>query len=273
MKVDSNINYLSGEELKKELYRLLLEFDAFCRKNDLKYSLYSGTLLGAVRHGGFIPWDDDVDVCMPRPDYERMLSLAHTLPERFELLSTENSPLILPFAKFCDKEYRAQEDIFEGILEEHLWLDIFPFDGIEADEEQGRNHFLFLQKLLRKRMRCSFDPDYTSHSKPEALLKRVYKALTLASEPLSKQDQKIRESQMRISFDEAQFISNYSYPNNKPWRIEKDKFVNYTEMKFEQSVFPVMGNWDEYLKSVYGDYMTLPPEDKRRVHLVKVWKV
>ena len=85
------LKYLTLAELQGELLKLLLRFDAFCKERGLRYSLDSGTLLGAVRHKGFIPWDDDVDVDMPRPDYERLMAFEKELPEGLHLVNANNS--------------------------------------------------------------------------------------------------------------------------------------------------------------------------------------
>ena len=120
--------YLSHEELQQEELRLLLAFDSLCKQQGLRYSLQAGTLLGAVRHRGFIPWDDDVDVSMPRPDYERLLTLGDLVPAPLGLVTPYNSEFPLPFAKVVATNVRAQEEVAEGVLEEYLWIDVFPIE-------------------------------------------------------------------------------------------------------------------------------------------------
>lgn len=99
----SNITPLSIEELHQKELELLEAFDAFCSEHGLRYSLTAGTLLGAIRHKGFIPWDDDIDVCMPRPDYDRLATLAGELPAGLRLVGPENARLFTPGASSAPK--------------------------------------------------------------------------------------------------------------------------------------------------------------------------
>ena len=130
------LKYLTLAELQGELLKLLLRFDAFCKERGLRYSLDSGTLLGAVRHKGFIPWNDDVDVDMPRPDYERLMAFEKELPEGLHLVNANNSIFPYGFCKLCTDEIRAQEPSYDGVMVETLWIDIFPIDGVPSDRRE-----------------------------------------------------------------------------------------------------------------------------------------
>ena len=121
----ADMNYLTTQEIRNELIEVLTSFDEFCRIHELRYSLYAGTLLGAVRHGGFIPWDDDLDVCMPRPDYMELLSLAASIPNGYGLVLPESDGYSCPFCKYVNLGIAAQEPISAGVYEGRLWMDIF----------------------------------------------------------------------------------------------------------------------------------------------------
>ena len=137
--------YLSLEETQDRLFELLVYFDELCRANDLRYWLGYGTLLGAVRHQDFIPWDDDVDVLMPREDYEKLLSLEEcALDEDHCLVSYRNSPFPFSFTKLCDNRVRVLTEAYEGLAEESLWLDIFTLDSAPDDDRK-------LERLWRKK--------------------------------------------------------------------------------------------------------------------------
>ena len=109
------MNYLTLEQIQHEELNLLIALTTFLEENGLKYSLHSGTLLGAVRHGGFIPWDDDVDISMPRPDYERFLSRCAELPNNLFVINSDNSEFPYRFTKVCTRDVRAQQDVYEKL--------------------------------------------------------------------------------------------------------------------------------------------------------------
>lgn len=137
--------YLSLEETQDRLFELLVYFDDVCKTNGLRYWLGYGTLLGAVRHQDFIPWDDDVDVLMPREDYERLLSLGErALDGDHCLVSYRNSPFPFSFTKLCDNRVRVLTEAYEDLAEESLWLDIFTLDSAPDDDRK-------LERLWRKK--------------------------------------------------------------------------------------------------------------------------
>ena len=171
---------LSHEELQSELFRLLCAFDDFAREHELSYTLGAGTLLGAVRHQGFIPWDDDVDVAMPRPDFERMCRAKGEAPEGFAVLGPLEKEMPYPFAKFCDLSIRCQEKQAVGAYEGYLWIDVFPLDGIPADEDQAKRQF---EQAYKLKMRASRKFLPASRSWLKRALKIPYRALARAVSP------------------------------------------------------------------------------------------
>ena len=136
-------------EIQKKLLDMLVWFDGFCRANNLRYYALGGTLLGACRHQGFIPWDDDVDVGMPRPDYERLAELMGSEIHDGYVLETENSPdpkFCYFFSKLYDTSTTLQEDVATG-LKRGLFLDVFPLDGLGNGE---RPDFGYYGKIKRR---------------------------------------------------------------------------------------------------------------------------
>lgn len=121
--------YLSRDQVQDRLLQILLYFDGYCKEHGLRYWLAAGTLLGAVRHKGFIPWDDDVDVMMPRSDFEKLMISFNDPGDRFFLTDWNNSPISNPFPKLCDRQVFLESWGYEGVCDENLWVDIFPVDG------------------------------------------------------------------------------------------------------------------------------------------------
>ncbi|MDE7158348.1 MAG: LicD family protein, partial [Clostridiales bacterium] len=132
---------LNLNEVHEALFGLLCEFDRVCREHNLKYSLSYGTLLGAVRHKGFIPWDDDIDVNMPRPDYEKFVELANSgvLGEHFCISKDRGKGTYYCFTKLMDKRFPLRSP--NHIEVPYLFLDVFPVDGVPEDETERNKLF------------------------------------------------------------------------------------------------------------------------------------
>lgn len=272
MDYSENGQYLSHEELQQEELRLLLAFDSLCKQHSLRYSLQAGTLLGAVRHRGFIPWDDDVDVSMPRPDYERLLSLGDAMPAPLNLVTPHNSDFPLPFAKVVTTDVRAQEEVAEGVLEEHLWIDVFPIDG--AFDSDGKN--VKVQARLNRRMRLStweaygaFPRDSLAKKLVKTIAHPFCKALHAKHRMLSYADTVMRNP----GYERAERVSSFMGGAKIGWSLPRRGYETMITVNLAGHEFPAMGCWEEYLTKVYGDYMRVPSEDNRPTHHLKAWRV
>lgn len=127
------------EELRKILLELMDEIHAFCEKHGLKYYLSGGTLIGAIRHKGFIPWDDDIDIHMPRPDYEKFLELFPKESENVLLENRLNDKYRYTYAKVCKKNTLVVEHAMDGGVDEGVFIDVFPLDALGNTEEEAKN--------------------------------------------------------------------------------------------------------------------------------------
>ena len=130
--------YLSRDQIQERLLQILLYFDSYCKEHGLRYWIAAGTLLGAVRHKGFIPWDDDVDVMMPRDDFECLMTSFSDPEGRFFLTDWNNSPMSNPFPKLCDRQVFLDSWGYEGVCDENLWVDNFPVDGAPDSFQEYR---------------------------------------------------------------------------------------------------------------------------------------
>ena len=263
--------YLTLAEVHEELLSLLLRFDAFCREQGLRYSLDSGTLLGAVRHKGFIPWDDDLDINMPRPDYDRLRQLEGKLPDGMCLQTASNSAFMCGFSRICTQSVRAQEAIYEGVMDEMLWIDIFPTDGVPND--------LSVARKAKRRVRTASILNVWAmgnHSKEGGLYglaRTVGGALLKLGDTRGHLLRTIDGAASLFSYDESERVGCIVGGEVELWTIPKEGYENFVEMEFEGHLLPCMGCWDEFLTALYGDYMQLPPEDKRATHCIKAWRV
>ena len=252
---------------------MLERFDRVCRKHGLRYSLIYGTMLGAVRHQGFIPWDNDADVAMPRPDYE----LATNHPEWFEglvLRSREyddGSGYFLPFAKLYNPKWRAQEAVFLDTYEEHLWLDIFPFDAVPDDDLAARR-ILKTQRKLQKRAKWSVENvDAVTHGTVKLLIKKTILPIHRFLFPFRDTYAEMDANARTYDFGSTERVGNLTWGELEANWIKLDAFDHLREIQFESLSLLVVPCWDEFLKTKYGIYMQLPSVDERFEHNYRVW--
>ncbi|MBQ4569261.1 MAG: LicD family protein [Ruminococcus sp.] len=263
---------LSPKELR-ELQLCELEgltfFDSFCRKHGLTYYLCGGCLIGAVRHKGFIPWDDDTDVLMPRPDYEKFLELyrKENPSQRFVLLddSDANSFSGNIFAVLTDtdhtmvKDYQEDMDIPHGIP-----LDIFPIDGL-AEKKLAR-YMQYFWVMVYSLFRAQMVPK--NQGGLLAFGSRVLLGIFRNRKTRYKIWRFAEKRMTRYNFEESENVAEFCagfYFMKKVYPRELI-YSGTTEVEFEGRSFLAMKGYDEYLKIPFGNYMELPPEEQRIPH-------
>lgn len=261
------MKYLSHEEIQSELFSALCVFDQFARENHLTYSLDGGTLLGAVRHGGFIPWDNDIDVAMPRPEYDKLLSLVNAVPEGYKIMAYEVDGTPFPFAKFSNTNICMKEAYVGDAHEEYLWIDIFPIDGLSDDDGVNLADYERMRKL---RFRESFQA-YASQSKVLDVIKMPIRFVMNRLRPIDKLFAEMDDIAQRTPFGTSEWCRDIVWADNPMARMRTADFDNMAVLKFCGREFPVVSHWDEYLASQYGDYMQLPTQEQRKVHNVAAW--
>ena len=254
---------LNQQEIKQIQLELLDVVDAFCKAQDLRYSLAYGTLLGAVRHNGYIPWDDDIDLLMPRPDYDRFIETFRY--ENNEVLDLSKSNVCVEtFAKVC----RKGTMMVDLKLGRKLWgvnVDIFPIDG--APKEGLEEHYT---KMCSKRewifRLCPF---YKVVGKDKALwfIKYCIKRLRFPHiGNCAGIKASINDDLRAQSFQDSPLAGAYFGDDEIREFMPREWFETYTELEFEGKRFPVIDHYDDYLRRLFGDYMQLPPEEKRITH-------
>lgn len=260
---------LSLRELQFAELEILKYFDNFCRENELKYSLAGGTLLGAVRHKGFIPWDDDIDVCMPRPDYEKFVSsFKH---ESLFITHDRESNAKYPFTKILDKKVMLNHEGFSEV--ENLWIDVFPVDGLPENDKRLAKIYkksTFYRKVIGFNQVENFDKYHGRHNKIVAKLIGIFAKIYGYKRAIRNS---IKLAQ-KYDYEKSDFVGAVTWGcYGVGERMVKSEYEKFIEMEFEGYNFFVMGCWDSYLHGIYGDYMQLPPEDKRVTHGIQAFKV
>ena len=245
------------EDLKRIQLDILIDIDEFCRRNEIRYSLAYGTLLGAVRHGGYIPWDDDIDICMPRPDYERFVSSYNN--HLYKCYSHNYVyEYLLPFAKVADErtimdEKMYQKDVFG------VYVDVFPVDGYQSKWQiivsRWLTRFLNTKKAILDGKR----------SFVKNAIMRIGKIVLL---PFSINDiLKWQEFvSTNIDFNTSLECEIFCSSTVEREIVPSSFFKEYCMVSFEGHSFKAVREYNRYLNALYGDYMQLPPVEKRVAH-------
>ena len=260
------------DELKKIELNLLVHFAAYCGAHNLRYYLYAGTLLGAVRHKGFIPWDDDIDVCMPRPDYERFYQLVKKepiSPEIGAITYRDVDTCLCPFIKLQDLRTEGHEEDLREEFQTSVWIDIFPMDGVPADDPTLSGSIRHLNRLVRL-ISLSSRP-FVPCKDPLRLLKRYYIFKRYSKVNLNDVNAEIESIAMRNNYDDCELVGSLVFTDIPQSISPRAGYDNPVMLEFEGHQFPAPSNYDECLTSFYGDYMTPPPEKDRIPHAFRAW--
>ena len=247
---------IGPEESKKLMLDILINVASFCDYHDIKYSLGYGTLIGAIRHKGFIPWDDDIDIIMMRDDYDRFVSTYKD--ERYKIISGEeqinhthirisDSKTVLKYTKPTpqSKFYKAG-----------IWIDIFPIDKVLDLQEGYERHKHLLKKIINIRHVGDMEGVTVKGRVAVSVMKRFSKLL----------EKIIYRIMVRYNKKDTQTVANLAlyYSRVPPFPIQY--MSDYIDVEFEGHSFKAISQYDSWLKGIYGDYMQLPPEDERVAH-------
>lgn len=255
---------LSLQEIQQYSLNVLLHVHDFCVAHDIPYTLAYGTLIGAVRHKGFIPWDDDIDIIMTRENFERFVR-EYESSENLMLVAPDDKKSYLAFARVCDlKDTEVACRTPWSAYSTGVWVDIFPMDAIDNREDR---HKLRYEKIHQDWTRLAVPRGAKSHFSRQWGLKGnlkilVKKLMSLNGCGLRKKVEafiaEIQDSSYVNSSHCAQLACCDEYGF-----YEKKDFEEYTTLEFEGHQLMVIKEYDKVLRQLYGDYMQLPPEESR----------
>lgn len=255
------------KDIQRVSLGIMKDIHSFCVANNIRYSLYGGTLLGAIRHKGFIPWDDDIDVGMPRPDYERFISTYHS-QLGYKVLAREQkdgADVFIAYARVCDfKETEIVQKTYWTTRKTGVWVDIFPLDAVESDYDICVSRLSQIRKVAMEGIlyRHSISP-ISVLPDVKAKIKRVIEkvqAIKLKGNPYDKLIQMCKQ----LKWDESDYYANIVFTGyGIRERHRKAVWDELLLVPFEDARFYIIGGFDEALKEKFGDYMKLPPKEQQ----------
>lgn len=247
------------DEYKKITLSILVKIDEICRKNNINYFLFAGTLLGAVRHNGYIPWDDDVDICILRADYDRLAKIIQNGDYGLNFIRIEeHQDSIYPFGKICDTNTMMIEKNFKTVNGYGAFVDVFPLDYMPDDDKmmlkQGKKYFRKYQMLTHSAR--------TAYEKTNSKITNIKRCAAFYISRIMNSEKLVRKIN-------AEFIAMNERTTNHvglgwykaAWLAED--FLETSEVVFEGYKFLAPKNPDRVLRMQFGNYMKLPPENQR----------
>lgn len=261
---------ISIEVVKSLQLEILRCIDEFCSKRGINYSLSSGTLIGAVRHNGYIPWDDDIDIMMSRSDYQQFITSFNGAFEHLTLLSPEiDANFYAPYANVFDNRTLLTEGT-NGHLGKKIGvkIDIFPIDSVSVDNKVYTEAMKKVDKLNYIMYVKRLENLFQSGARLALITKIYIRKLIYCLIPYSYLQRKIKDIATDSLNTNSDYVDNvvFNIYSKKCTRFHKSIMNSYIKLPFENYHFSVIKDYDTVLRKMYGDYMQLPPVEQRVPH-------
>ena len=254
---------------------LLKTFAKICEKNNLRYFMIGGTMLGAVRHKGFIPWDDDVDVAMPRPDYQKFLKIVRKqIPSYMELLNyKKDEDYLRYFSRLVDRRVTIYNDSNSETLLENAWIDIFPFDG-SPNNRLIRTAWFWGLCAMRVQYHFSCFDQMVNLMRPN---RPLYQRLIIRFGQIFKVGRgadtkvilrRIEHHLRKYPYDDSDYVLNFFGAYVQKELIPKSWLQSGTKYAFEDTKLNGPVSYDIYLKNFFGNYRKPPADSDKDKHTI-----
>lgn len=260
-------------ELQQELLKLLKEFIRVCDRHHLRYFLVGGSCLGAARHNGFIPWDDDIDVGMPREDYDKFVKLQSEYEGTPYFIQTwETDPhYTYNYGKLRDSSTTFIETYFwKHRINHGVWIDIFPIDGISLKDDKPYKKYAKKIKYVWAQSFMSYIPQLMRKVHKETwftdILLNIAAGLFYIFDIAHYRRKHVEKYLRKVPYDKAVLVANMGGINAKKEAMPKALFDEFTKLKFEDVEVNVPKDYDKYLTLLYNDWRKLPPIEKQVGH-------
>ncbi len=258
---------LEMREIQNISLDILKQITEVCEEQGFRYTLAYGTLIGAIRHKGFIPWDDDIDIQMPRPDYEGFIK--YMIEHPIENLKVFNHKYVrsypLGISRVADMRYQIEEAVSSAV-DMGIFVDVYPIDGLSDTYEGAKTAYKITDKPRANLLRMINAKDNKIRLSQLFTAPRYFlSGIKLRLQGLSRAQQTLEDAAITYSFVEKEFcgIPNWNWIQLVYKRQWYEEFV---KAPFEDSEFYISKHYDEILRAEYGDYMQLPPVEKRVYH-------
>ena len=251
---------MSLKDIQEMSLEILSYIDNFCTNNNIRYSLGYGSLIGAIRHQGFIPWDDDLDIIMPRPDYEKFYKLFNALGNKqYKLFAPEINNNNYIISRVCEMKRTRVYKFYAWANEPTgVWVDIFPIDAYPGNELSDQiiecNWQLYYKSLGKA---------FNSHMTIKQLAVSAITRFTYRKIDIENIRNRYNHLISQLSYENSTYVCNYGSPYKNKDVHNRHYFDSYKRVPFNSLEVTVISDYDKYLRNIYGDYMTPPPVEKQ----------